>query len=439
MAALACALALPASAQTLAEQQREDIAFLRTEYLPRERAFTPEGRANAERLLDALDARAGAMTPDQLLLGFQEVVAAADNSHSLAGFGPISAQRPTTRLPIVLAWFEDSGLVVMRALPPYQDLAGAQVLEIAGRPSADVHNHFTRYFGGPAIRRNIMAPGMITSEGMLAAAGFSNAGEPVSMRFRLRDGSEALRDIAYIPRAGIGGVWWPMRWWSPEPIADSQTPWATAIANDATLPLYLRNADAYNSARPLPELDAVYLELKSNEADREARDFARRADAVLREAQFTNIIVDLRFSKGGDMGTTAAFLDRLPTQLPQGGRIFVIVGRYTFSAGMASANILLNAAGARATLVGEDVGDRMRFWSEGDSVCAPNSNYCARYTTGLFDLAQGCDGQPRCHRDNGRFNLVGPLTPTLRAPMTWADYLAGRDPSMEAIQAALGR
>jgi hypothetical protein len=118
----------------------------------------------------------------------------------------------------------------------------------------------------------------------------------------------------------------------------------------------------------------------------------------------------------------------------------VIVGRYTYSAGIGSAAILLNAAGERGMLVGEDVSDRPRFYSEGDTICAPNSGFCVRYTDGLYDHAVGCAGQDRCRPENRRFNLVvGSLRPTLYAPTTWSSYLAKRDPAMEAIRAALRR
>lgn len=431
----ALVLCAPAHAQTTAEQQREDIEFLRTEYLPRERAFTHETRAAAERILDGLAAQAGTLSQAQLYLGFLRVNAAADNAHSLASFGAPEAI-PPGRLPLVTAWFEDAGLVVLRALPPHQDLAGATVLAIEGRPAEEAMAVLRTYFGGAPARRNIMAPGLIGIGGVMQAAGLADTPDALTLRLRLRDGAEIEREIAYIPAdPNRAAPWWPMRWWSPEPINGDATPWATAIPAEG-LPLYLRDGDSFNRAIALPELNAVYLELKTNEPFREAREFPARAEAVLRQAHAANIIVDLRFSKGGDMRTTAAFFERLPSRLPPGGRIFVIVGRYTFSAGMASAAILLNAAGDRATLVGEDVGDRPRFWSEGESVCAPHSRLCVRYTTGLFDLSQPCT-ERSCHGDNRRFALVAPLAPTQRTPMTWADYLARRDPAMEAITAQL--
>lgn len=439
-----CAAALllaagSAHAQTLADRQRQDIEFLRAEYLPRERAFTSETRAEAERRIDALAARAGQLSQEQLYLGFLSVTAAADNSHSTAGPGD-SGALSAWRLPLITAWFEDAGLVVLRAREPHRDLAGATVLSIEGRPAAEAMAVLRTYFGGPPARRNILAPGLLAPRGVMVAAGLADTEDTLTMRLRLRDGSEIEREIAYTPAdPNRRGAWWPMRWWSPEPIeGDVATPWATAIPIEG-LPLYLRDGDAFNRAVAIPELDAVYLELKTNEREREAQEFPRRAEAVLREARPTNIIVDLRFSKGGDMSTTGGFFESLHTRLPADGRIFVIVGRYTFSAGMASAAIILNAAGDRATLVGEDVGDRLRFWSEGDTICAPNSGLCVRYTDGLFDLNAGCENQPRCYRDHRRYDLVvGSLTPSLPAPMTWAAYLSQRDPAMEAIRAALG-
>lgn len=437
LGAAAVAVAPSALAQDLAAQQREDIEFVRQEYLPRERAFTPETRANAERLLDGLAARAGSLSEEQLFLGFAKVATAADNAHSTARTG--SRYRPDYWLPIVPAWFDDAGLVILRALPPHEDLAGGVIVAIEGRPTEEVMTTFRGFYGGTEARRHILAPTLMSVTDMLVAAGVSDSIQSTTLRVRLRDGTEVERDLPSVRGAARGqAAWWPLRYWSPQPINGDAAPWATAISTE-DLPLYLGDGDAFNRALAVPGLDAVYLDLRSNEADRDARLFARRADEVLSSARPTNVIVDLRFSAGGDMRTTASFFEALPGRIPANGRIFVIVGRYTFSAGMASAAILLNAAGDRATLVGEDVGDRLRFYSEGDTVCAPNSGFCMRYTDGLFDLATSCAGQPRCHGENRRYDLaIGSLRPTLFTPTTWPDYVAKRDPAMEAIGAALG-
>jgi hypothetical protein len=89
------------------------------------------------------------------------------------------------------------------------------------------------------------------------------------------------------------------------------------------------------------------------------------------------------------------------------------------------------------TVAGDTIGDRLHFWSEGDSIDLPNSHYSFRYTDGQFNLKDGCTGEPGCMDD--RYPIINvnfaPLEPTLRAPLTAAAYFARRDPAMEAVAA----
>jgi hypothetical protein len=108
------------------------------------------------------------------------------------------------------------------------------------------------------------------------------------------------------------------------------------------------------------------------------------------------------------------------------------VSRYTFSAGIVSAAALRHDAAGRVTLVGEAVGDRLRFWSEGEPACLPNSHFCLRPTSGLWDLARGCKSEPGCYGDE--FDATaGSLRPQISAPLSAAAWLAGRDLAMEAV------
>ncbi|MCA8886502.1 MAG: hypothetical protein KDA35_07750, partial [Hyphomonadaceae bacterium] len=226
-------------AQDLADRQREDITFLRQHYLPREQAFTQNSRAAAERYIDQLESRAGSLSDAQLFLGFARVAALADNAHSIAGIG--HSYDPGPRLPLVITWFDDAGLVILRALPPNEDLAGGEITAINGRPAAEVMDAFRQYYGGPATRRNILVPSLLSTPSMLVAAGLADTTSSVLVRVTLTDGTEVERNIATVPRATLGAsAWWPSRWWSPEPIGEDTTAWATAISTE-DLPLYLRD------------------------------------------------------------------------------------------------------------------------------------------------------------------------------------------------------
>ena len=80
----------------------------------------------------------------------------------------------------------------------------------------------------------------------------------------------------------------------------------------------------------------------------------------------------------------------------------------------------------------------MQFWAEGWWYSLKNSGYRARYSTGYYDLQNGCSGIFICHW--GSLDIfpviVDDLDIDIEAPMTFADYAAGRDAGLEAVFAA---
>ena len=84
-------------------------------------------------------------------------------------------------------------------------------------------------------------------------------------------------------------------------------------------------------------------------------------------------MLDLRYDGGGDYTLTSAFAHALPKLVRAPGRIALITGPDEFSAGITTAAFVKDAGGARVTIVGEPVGDRLSFWSEGGHGCLPHA------------------------------------------------------------------
>jgi len=122
------------------------------------------------------------------------------------------------------------------------------------------------------------------------------------------------------------------------------------------------------------------------------------------------------------------------------GHTYLLVGPYTFSAGIVSAAAVKKHGGERVTVVGDELGDRLHFWSEGALIMLPNSHYAFRYTNGQFNLKDGCSGEPACMDDQYPIDVnFASLVPELHAPLGAADYFAGRDPALEAVGADMER
>jgi len=90
------------------------------------------------------------------------------------------------------------------------------------------------------------------------------------------------------------------------------------------------------------------------------------------------------------------------------------------------------AAGSRAVILGEPLGDRLAFYGEGNTGCLPHAKLCVHYATGMHDYAHPCNDWHKCYWLNWLFPVrVRSLEPDETIEMTFADYSARRDPVFE--------
>jgi hypothetical protein len=148
------------------------------------------------------------------------------------------------------------------------------------------------------------------------------------------------------------------------------------------------------------------------------------------------VVVDLRYSQGGDYTQAADFSRGIADALPTDGRIFILTSGNTFSAAISTVARLRFFAGARVTQVGEPMGDRGAFWGEGDKVLLPNSKIAVRYATAYHDWENGCSLEQitTCFLFNYIYGVApGSLTPHITASPRFATYAAGRDEVMDDV------
>jgi hypothetical protein len=420
-----------AQALSLRDQRFQDLEILRSSYAERTLSLTSESRARALHLISDLEKRAGTLSAAEFLVGIYEVTAIANNAHDAVSIADPSA-RPALRAPFRLIWFPDA-LLIARAQGAAADLAGGRVRAIEGRTPDALFESLRRLCGGTDIYCRWMLPALIESGGVLHALGLAASPDHLRVAVDLPDGRRIERSIALTTAAqGPQPSGGPGRFWSPEALAgESGQGWRTALPAQSA-PLYLRDGETPFRTEFLAAQNALYVQYRANYdiGGFDIRSFTASIAAEIKARHPRHLIFDLRFNGGGDITTTARAMRELPKMVS--GRIFILIGRYTFSAGMVAAAILKKAAGDRAVVVGEEVGDRPRFWSEGQRVCLPNSRICVQRTDGQWDLANGCANEPHCYGDQFAAK-VGSLAPQIRAPLTAAAYLSGRDPGMEAV------
>lgn len=397
----------------------EDIDAFERQVLDQDPSFNPEESALARRRLAELRATPP-ISDARFELELARVAALADNGHTL-----LLTPRWTgvyNRLPLRFLSTAD-GLWVAGAEESHSPLVGCRVRRLSGHTWLELRDAWAEHQGGePGWREQFLYYFMESPEVMFAAG---LAPSPNGTHLELDDCGahwiDARSDLD--PLTGIEALIPPAR--------------QIELFRQGFIkgsPLYLEQPDEPFRLVPLPDQRAVLLQFRANAdfgGDRSAEQFAARAGEELRRLSPRFVIVDQRFNPGGDLTTTRQLMQELPEIVGPNGHIFILVSGRTFSAGISSTAYAKQAAGDRATVIGEPPGDRLEFWAEGDLVTLPHSGTSFLFARERHNYRTGCP-EPDCHAAIRNHPIrIESLRPDHVVAPSYADFVAGRDPLMD--------
>lgn len=428
----------PANDALPAFDRAADLDSMAASYVMKSQAFSDSSRHAALQYIAETRNKASGLSNEAYLLALLRIAALSGNAHDSLHFG--EGWRPPTRLPLHLIWFPDE-LAIARVGPGLEELAGATVRSVEGLTPVDLLARVRPYVGGPDEFLRTHMLWLLENGGMLHAMGVARTPTALALELELADGRQEQRTIPFVPRAEVPFGFMSTRLWSSERAPEEIRMGWQAPTRPARDPFHLQNPGTFFRIEQLPELEALYVQFRANStADAMGQDIVAFVQQVRDEIDRRppeNLVLDLRFDIGGDIDQTRGLIRGLAAKTRR--RIYVMTGPYTFSSGIVAAAAMRHDGGERVTLVGEPVGDRLRFWSEGSDACLPHSKYCVRVTDGLWDLVRGCAGMTGCYGD-AYDARVEALTPHLAAPLTAEAWREGRDPGLEAVRAdILGR
>jgi hypothetical protein len=406
------------------EAQRQDLEQF-SRLLAMDRSFSPAARLEAKRQIAELKASNVALDSGRLRVALMQITALADNGHT-------TLDDKKDCVPVRVMWFVD-GLYVLRAKPEYTDLLGARVESVDGRPTADVLAELKKLRGGAEGWRQTLAALYIQSPEILYGDSLGVRPDETTWVFRLPNGSEITRQL---PGEACDGEPYDlmMRWLSPEKAKGEPQNWHALVSPDAALPMTLRDFNRPFRRMWIDHGCTLFIQLKTiNDVDNlHIGDFLRATTDEMDRRRPCNIVLDLRFNTGGDYTKAARFAKHLPDFIPLGGRIYLLTGAQTFSAAITTAAFVKQAAGPRALILGEPVGDRLAFYGEGNSGCLPHVALCVHYATGKHDYAHPCNDWDKCYWLNWLFPVrVSSLDPDETIEWTFAAYATLHDPVFE--------
>lgn len=423
-------------APTRAEAQRQDVAYLGT-IAALDRSFPRDRRNTLSNDLAGLNERAGRMNDAAFEVGVAHALALAGNGHTNAQGVAFGRDLPT--LPLRFAWFAD-GLFIVRAAPALNCALGARIESLNDRSPEDLLHVLRPLIGGTDQFAKLLSVNLMVAPAALHALDTSAPldNEKISLAQSRCPQSEFKVDASARPSSiSTDENRWPTRDLSP--VREPQDPNEFQHALDGrSTPLYLRRPDdPYWSARLGTNLLYVQLRRIRNAGAVSLPEFARSTFDTVESQRIRYVVVDLRASPGGNSNLLFTFSRRLPRAVGTDGKVFVLIGPNTFSAAIITTARLKYYGGARTLLIGEDMADSGRFWSDGGRSTLPNSHIPISYARYLQDWSNGCSLAQLlvCYWVEYFHGVAaGDLSPTIRLPETSAAYFSGRDTVMEKVQ-----
>jgi hypothetical protein len=308
---------------------------------------------------------------------------------------------PRQAFPFTLGWFKE-GIHVINTLPEYEKILYCRLLKINDYAVDDVISTLSRalsHENEAQIKKSM--PYSLIQVGLLLGAKIIDDPESALFTFR-KDGEDPFS-------IKIDSMSMKERF---SPIITSE--------NESELPLFRRNRKLFYSYFYLEKDKTLYVLYNSCRVmkDKPFPDFVKEVFDFVDQNDVRRFIVDLRNNGGGNSGIFFPMTKELKLRddLNKKDRLFVILGRGTFSSAVLNAIELKNQT--HATFVGEPTGGKPNHFGEVRSFTLKNSKLNVSYSTKYFTHAK---------EDTDSFYPDIPVDLSIR------DYINKKDPVLEKI------
>ena len=304
--------------------------------------------------------------------------------------------------PVMMYQFSD-GMFVTGAAPQYGELKGCKVIKINGKaidevletvkPIVPSDNEYSVKFNLPYY--------LVIAEFMNGLGITSNPNE-MELTVINNGGAEVTTKL--------------------DAIEISSMQHNSGASDDNGLPLYMKN-DAKNYwFEYLKDSKTLYINYKRvlNDPADSLKYFCKRLEEFINSNDIERTVIDIRNNGGGNNATCQPFVNLISNnaKVNQKGKLFIIIGRQTFSA--ASYLTTKLEFNTKAIFAGEPTGASPNHYGDNRPLILPNSKLEVRLSSIFWQNSFPVDKRKTTE-------------PQIRVELSSADYFSGKDPVLEAI------
>lgn len=412
-----------------AEEWREDLAFMvGTIEKVHPNPFKVTSRAEFINKVDRLNQEIPDLPDETIIVRMMEIVALLRDGHT--SLVPIDPNGFNYWYPIRFYWFSD-GIFVTAVTPKYEELLGAQILKIGNLSAGDAALKSASISGQENEFNSKENIHYLSNAAALYSLGVSDKKEQITLTYKGKDGRAMNKTITAVKTVFKSESWTGWGEMFSPPGTETITSFKRLSASEFRtgrndLPLHLRERLPYWYAL-LDENKTLYMQFNfvQNWGDVSFEEFYRRMFAKADELAVERFILDIRYNGGGDGSMLLPFVHEIIKRdyLNQSGRIFTIVGRKTFSAGVMLARMM--DVHTNNMFVGEPMGAAFNHFGDAGSIELPNSELQLNVSTIYHQLSSSADQQ--------QYESIH-----IPAVFSSVSYFSGRDVALESIRTSIG-
>jgi hypothetical protein len=379
-----------------AEEWTEDLKFMASELSEKHKNLffkLPEEKFSA--MVEDLRSRIPGLSPEEIIVGFMKILAAVGDAHTDTYI------RPAQALPLMIYWFDD-GLFILNTTERYKAAFHGRITGLGGHPIEKVIEALSQVIpheNDAQIKNKL--PSLLTRTDLLFGLGLLSDTSGTDLSFLDREGVEKTIKM--------------------EPISMSVRPaWLADLNKTEDAPLYRQRAGEFYWHHFLEESGTLFVKYNScrNIPGRPFSEFTKEVFEFLDNHDTQRLIIDLRHNGGGNSAIFSPFIGEIKKRdsINQKGRLFVLIGRRTFSSAVLNALELQNQT--EAIFAGEPTGGKPNHFGEIKYFELPHSKLPVQYSTKYFTIAA---------KDTPS------LMPDIPVEVNFSHYLSNSDPVLEAV------
>ncbi len=341
----------------------EDLEYFNNEFLRKSKTYLEDSLIACKKRLSDLELQIDSLNDNQIILELSRCVAMAGNGHTTIHLGWMK------KIPIRFFWFSD-GLYIIKTTDTLSQFLGSKVLMINSLEASEIQRKLNPYLSGNDNWKKFTATNYLCSPEVLNGIQLTNY-DSLNLTLLVNNdtvktqiGVSHLSDKKYEYNA----------WENLYPLKSDKKDWYHVLDSLKNIPLYLQHSDKGAFYEFIDSYKIAYFNLNSTwDRGIQLTNLINEFLDSLKAKSNYSVIMDLRFNTGGNFMLPLNLAKKTPKIINEGSKIYLITSNMTFSAGLVTAARIKYFAKDKIVIVGEKVGDNLKFWAEGIYFELPNS------------------------------------------------------------------